>query len=194
MNPPRRAAPAALTLDGCKARASSVLEDLRSDDRSRALRAAERLRILPDFAPLDPGAIVERRGSIGLDHALAALAAELGDATWADCERRLGPPPAERLDTERFFDADRGYLNRWFARYGEARASLESEGGYLFPYRHQFFVCESGFFDALGLDPADSDWDRIGRDWVRPRDESTRQRLERRLIALGYGGRQGATG
>jgi hypothetical protein len=83
-------------------------------------------------------------------------------------------------------------LNRWFARYVEARASLEAEGGYLFPYRHQFFICEQGFLAALGIDPGDPDWGRIGRDWVRPLDETARSRLERTLIALGYGGQETA--
>ena len=34
-------------------------------------------------------------------------------------------------------------LNRWFTTYEGARASLESEGGYLLPYRSQFFVTTS---------------------------------------------------
>ena len=80
------------------------------------------------------------------------------------------------------------FLNRWFARYGEARALLEAEGGYLFPFRRQFFICEAGFLEARGIDPTHPDWDRIGRDWVRPRDETVRDRLERKLVALGYGG------
>jgi hypothetical protein len=117
------------------------------------------------------------------------VAAELGYPTWTACKRRLETPAHQRVDTERFFAAQGcGFLNRWFARYDEARASLEAQGGYLFPYRHQFFICEWGFVDALGIDPADPDWERMGRDWVRPRDEAARDRLERKLIALGYGG------
>ena len=74
------------------------------------------------------------------------------------------------------------------ARYDEARASLEAEGGYLFPFRHQFFICGAGFLEARGIDPSHPDWERIGRDWVRPRDEPARDRLERMLVALGYRG------
>jgi hypothetical protein len=191
MRTPRRARPTALSLDECRIRASLLLKDIRSDDPVRAACAAERLRVLPYFAPSEPDAILARRGAIRLKHALAAVAAELGYATWADCKARLQAPAAGRVDTERFFagGASYGYLNRWFTRYDEARASLEAEGGYLFPYRHQFFVCETGFVAALGVDPDDPDWDRIGRDWVRPRDEAARDRLERRLVALGFGGR-----
>jgi hypothetical protein len=191
MKTPRRAASAAPTLDECKIGASLLLKDLRHEDRARSLRGADRFRILPYFAPDGPDAIIERRGAIRLKYALAVVAAELGYATWADCKRRLEPPPSARLDTEAFFPANWGaaFLNRWFARYDEARASLEAEGGYLFPYRRQFFLCEPGFLEARGIDPADPDWDRIGRDWLRPADEAARVRLERKLIALGYAGK-----
>jgi hypothetical protein len=191
MRTPRRAASAALTLDECKIRASLLLKDLRCDERPRAVRAAQRFRALPGCASDEPEALIERRDSIQLKHALAAIAAELGYPTWTDCKRRLEVPARLRLDTERFFKVSGcGFLNRWFARYDEARASLESQGGYLFPYRHQFFICETGLLAELGVDPADPDWERIGRDWVRPHDGQARDRLERSLVALGYGGQE----
>ncbi len=189
MKTQRRAARPALTLDECKIQASLLLKDLRGDDGPRARRGAERFRILPHFRSLEPDAILGGRASIRLKHALAALAAELGYATWAECKRRLEAPPNHRLDTEAFFVAmGAAYLNRWFARYDEARASLEAEGGYLFPFRRQFFICEAGFLEARDIDPTHPDWERIGRDWVRPRDEAARDRLERKLVAMGYGG------
>ena len=69
-------------------------------------------------------------------------------------------------------------LNRWFTTYEGARASLQSEGGYLFPYKAQFFVTEREGVLELGLDPDDSDWARIGRDWVRPADAEAWMRLK----------------
>ncbi len=69
------------------------------------------------------------------------------------------------------------FLNRWFSKYEEARKSLESEGGYLLPYRRHFFVCESGAIQAMGLEPDDPDWERIGWDCVRPVDMQAHQRL-----------------
>ena len=191
MKIPRRAALAADTLDECKVQASLLLKDLRGDHGPRSVRAAERFRILPYFAAGEPDAILGRRGSIRLKHALAVVAAELGHPTWADCKRRMERPANERLDTESLFaEMGAAYLNRWFARYDEARASLESEGGYLFPFRRQFFICEAGFLEARGIDPGDPDWERIGRDWVRPRDEAARDRLERRFVARGFGCRR----
>ncbi len=68
-------------------------------------------------------------------------------------------------------------LNRWFTNYEEARASLEAEGGYLLPFKSQFFVTQSEGIRELGLDPDDPDWERIGRDWVRPKDSDAWERL-----------------
>ena len=75
-------------------------------------------------------------------------------------------------------------VSRWFTSYADARASLDAEGGYLFPYRGQFFVTTSEGVRELGLDPADPDWARIGWDWVRPADPAAWERLRhRRAIA-----------
>jgi hypothetical protein len=77
------------------------------------------------------------------------------------------------------------FLNRWFTTYEEARASLDSEGGYLLPYANQFFVTVAGAIRELGLDPQDPDWARIGWDWVRPADIEAWERLkEKRELAI----------
>lgn len=76
------------------------------------------------------------------------------------------------------------YLNRWFTTHDEARASLEMEGGFLFPYKHHFFVCEPGAVKAMGLDPNDPDWKAIGFDCARPADPAAfRRLLDRRIMA-----------
>jgi hypothetical protein len=41
---------------------------------------------------------------------------------------------------------------------------------------------DSNFVDSMGLDPADPDWERIGRDWARPADCAARGRLYRQLV------------
>ena len=68
-------------------------------------------------------------------------------------------------------------LNRWFTTYAEARASLRAEGGYLFPYRDQYFVTLREGVRELGIDPDDPDWERVGWDWVQPRDPEAWERL-----------------
>ena len=69
-------------------------------------------------------------------------------------------------------------LNRWFTSYPEARASLEAEGGYLLPYKSHFFVTLSEGIRDLGLNPDDPDWERIGWDWVEPKDLEAWDRLK----------------
>jgi len=69
------------------------------------------------------------------------------------------------------------FLNHWFANYEEARASLESDGGFLLPYRKHFFVCEADVIEALGLEPDDPDWKKIGRDGAQPADMEAYERL-----------------
>lgn len=69
------------------------------------------------------------------------------------------------------------FLNRWFANYDEARASRERHGGFLLPYQNHFFVCQPDVIAALGLDPEDSDWEKIGYDCARPDDHDAFARL-----------------
>jgi hypothetical protein len=69
------------------------------------------------------------------------------------------------------------FLNRWFTNYEEARALLESEGGYLLPYKQQFFVCEADAIRAMGLEADDPDWERVGWDCARPADRQAYERL-----------------
>lgn len=71
-------------------------------------------------------------------------------------------------------------LNRWFTSYEEARAFLENEGGYLLPYKRQFFITEGEGIRELGLDPNDPDWALIGWDWVQPKDSDAWERLNQK--------------
>lgn len=69
------------------------------------------------------------------------------------------------------------FLNRWFTTYDEARQARDAEGGILFPYRNHFFITETAATRELGLDPEDPDWEKIGFDWVRPKDAEAWMRL-----------------
>ena len=77
------------------------------------------------------------------------------------------------------------FVSRWFTAYDEACGSRDAEGGVLLPYGRHFFVTNPDAVRELGLDPADPDWERIGWDWVRPRDHEAWERLrERRDTAV----------
>ncbi|MFY0572833.1 hypothetical protein ACN28E_54635 [Archangium lansingense] len=175
------------SLRECKVRASILLKDLLSSEPSRATRAAERLRALPAFARLTPGELLARKESVRRKHVLAVIAQEQGHASWAELKQALGEKEPPQLDTETFFARNRGaFLNRWFSSYEEALASQRAIGGYLFPFREQFFITDAGFLTALGVDPSDADWARMGFNWVEPLEPAARARLEQKLIALGY--------
>lgn len=176
------------TLHECKVRASILLKELLSSDAPRSTRAAERLRVLPAFSGLSSAELLARRDSVQRKHALAVIAQEQGYGSWAELKQALGEEEeAPRFDPEAFFTRPVSpFLNRWCSSYEEALKALQAGGGYLFPYRTQFFVCDASFLRALGVDAADPDWERIGRNWVKPLDAAAHVRLEQKLIALGF--------
>ena len=75
-------------------------------------------------------------------------------------------------------------LNRWFATYDDALASLREMGGFLLPFRHQFVVVEDAAIRALGLDPGDPDWHAIGHNVVSPADREAYARLNEKRAAF----------
>jgi hypothetical protein len=87
-------------------------------------------------------------------------------------------PPTD--DTSMYVGSMQAFLNRWFAKYEQARASREKEGGYLFPCKSQFFVTEREAIRELNLDPDDPDWQLIGWDWVKPIDTAAWERLKKK--------------
>ncbi len=179
----RTAAP--LSLQECKVRASLLLKELGSPEASRATRAAERLCALPAFSRLTPGELLARRDSVQRKHALAVIALEQGHASWAELKaaREASPPPP--VDFEALLSRVGGlFLNRWFTTYEDALASWRVQGGYLFPFRQQFFVCEASLLTTLGVDLGDPDWALAGANWVEPLDAAAHARLEQRLVRL----------
>ena len=170
-------------LEEYRIRASRLMKDLRASDRAAALRAAKRFRVLPSWADRTPEQIVEAGELMQRKHALAVIAKEAGFLDWLQLRKSAMTAIPSGFDTTRLFQArTRGFLNLWFRRYEEARPLLATEPKrYLFPYRHQFFLCEGALLESLGVDTADPDWDRIGRDWAKPLDPAAHARLSVRL-------------
>jgi hypothetical protein len=75
----------------------------------------------------------------------------------------------------------------WHARYEIADSELGRYGGYLLPYKNQFFICDAEYISTLGLNPDDPDWELIGWNWVQPKDQSAWQRLDSKLHAISGG-------
>ena len=137
------------------------------------LRALDGLR---DFDDATLVATVQRR------HALAAIARELGFSGWPHAAAVLGGERNDDFGTLLYPAGGAAHSNLWSADYQEARELREQVDGFLLAYQRHYFVVDRHFLGTLGLDPGDPDWERIGRDWVRPRDPAARARLYARLI------------
>jgi hypothetical protein len=104
-------------------------------------------------------------------HALAVIAQENGFASWNDLKNQIT-----------FVIG--GFLNHWFSNYTDAKTYQQSQGGFLFAYKQQFFVCDDDYIRALGFDLQDPDWFLIDRDWVMPKDPKAGNRLYKKWLVL----------
>lgn len=161
MNKPRKT----LTVAECKIQASMLLKSLRSSDHKLANQAAKRFARLPEFSKFSLTEIIN--ADIKRKHALAVIANENRFNSWTDLKMQLP-----------FIIG--GFLNKWFANYDEAKTHLHSLGGFLLPYKKQFFICEADYIKQLGLDPEDPDWKLIHYDWVNPQNKEAWRRLYRK--------------
>jgi len=167
------------TVHDLKAKARILQTLVQKRDRD----ALRRVRQLPEVAGFDDEPLSSR---IRRRHCLAVIARELGFNGWThalsvltgqhndDFGRLLSPPGAN------------AHWNIWSASYDEARAIRAEHGGYLLAYQRHFFIVDRYYLETLGLDPDDADWDRMGRDWVHPREPAARARLYAKLIAQRY--------
>jgi hypothetical protein len=184
------------TLDEYKTRAAILLKNLRSDDSIKAEVAALRFQILPYLADSSPQAILEKRETIKLKHALTVLALENQFDTWADLKRNVEYNDKRIAFRNRNFTSlcprrCWGVMSNWEVRYEDALDTLQQRGGYLLPYKQQFFVCQEAYIEKLGLDPDDIDWELIGWNWVKPADSEAWERLNEKLEAVEAKQRQG---
>lgn len=146
----------------------------------------ERFRTLPPFRGAPAG---EVQLGVRRHHGLTLVARELGFDGWPALSALLTGERPPDFGTLLYPESCGAHWNVWSADYEEARSIRDAHGGYLLAYRRQFFIAEASYVDELGLDPADPDWQRAGRDWVRPADVRARARLAARLVdaRLPYG-------
>jgi len=140
-------------LSEAKIQATILLKSLRSSD---SLKAAKRFSRLPEFNDLTSSDLLQQK--IKHKHALTVIAIENGFQSWIDLKIQIN------------FIAG-GYLNLWFANYIEAKSTLKEKGGFLLPYKKQFFICNANYMKQIGFEPDDPDWDKIGFDWAEPADQ-----------------------
>jgi hypothetical protein len=165
MNKPRKS----FSVDECKVQASILLKSLHSPDRAISQKSAKRFQRLPDFGTFSLEEITQ--ADIKRKHALVVIANEKGFTSWADLKCQL---PFIRG----------GFLNQWFANYDEAKAYQQLNGGFLLPFKNQFFICDADYIMNLGFDPEDADWKLIEYDWAQPGHKEAWQRLHKKWIKI----------
>ena len=166
--------------------ADDILIDLLSHARVLQKRvrnlepqALRQLRGLRECAALSDG---ELANTVKRRQCLAAIARQLGFQSWPHLRAVLRGQECDDFGTLLYARECYGHTNIWSAQYEEAREIHAAHGGYLLAYRRQFLIVDRHFIESLALDPDDSDWERIGRNWPRPRDLAARGRLYRQLI------------
>ncbi len=174
-------------LEEYKIKASILHKQLKSNDLEPATQAAVRFQQLPHLKELTPQEILAEKATIKRKHALTVIALENNHASWADLKQRL--ERQEKLAAFRksnkfsllYPQRCAGFINAWYAHYEEARDHLVHDGGFLLPYKNDFFICQRAYIQTLGLDPDDPDWASIGFDWAKPADQDAWTRLDNKL-------------
>lgn len=165
MNKPHKS----FNVDECKVQASLLLKSLRSQDSAISQKAAKRFLRLPEFGNFSFEEIIQFE--MKRKHALVVIAMEKGFTSWADLKCQL---PFIRG----------GFLNQWFANYDEAKAYQQLNGGFLLPFKNQFFMCDADYIMNLGFNAEDPDWALIGYDWANPDNKEAWQRLHKKWIRI----------
>ncbi len=155
-----------------KIQASFLLKAFHSTDNDKRTQALKRFQRLPEFSTLSYDDIL--KGDIKRKHALAVIALENGFKSWID------------LKSQTYLFSG-GFLNKWFSNYAEAKSHRESAGGFLLPYKNQFYICDADYITHIGLDPYDPDWKLIAWDWIKPNDRTAWLRLNKKLNAANGG-------
>jgi hypothetical protein len=153
----------------CKIQASILLKSLYSRDDEKSKQAAKRFQRLPEFKESSLDEIIKTE--IKRKSALAVIAIEKWFKSWTELKCQL---PFIRG----------GFLNHWFANYEQAKSYLKLNGGFLFPYKNQFFICDADYIENLGFNPNDSDWKLIGYDWANPGDKEAWKRLYKKWAEI----------
>ena len=146
---------------------------------ARDAQAMLDLHALPEFARANDDELVQL---LQRRHCLKLVARRLGFQDWKHALDILSGAQSDDFGTLLYPATCSGHWNIWSAAYAEAAEIRAAHGGYLLAYKRQFLIVDRDYVDSMGLDPDDPDWNRIGRDWVRPKQADARARLYRKLV------------
>ena len=157
-------------LEESKIQATVLLKDLRSQDPKKFEPAIMRFRALSKFLNSPPTDI---KNNAKRKDALLVIALENGFASWIELKNHFYKILSSPFEN----DYIGGFLNPWFARYADAKSQQKLDGGYLLPFKKQYFLASEDYIKTLGFDPFDPDWNLIDWDWVKPKDQTALARL-----------------
>jgi hypothetical protein len=112
---------------------------------------------------------------IPLKDAFALIAKTAGFASWREMKAAL--------ETSALFcpPGTSAHWKNWHARYEDALVLLPKGDYFLLPYQKHFFLCESHYIRALGIDPEGADARLVGRDWTRPANKAAWARIVKKI-------------
>ena len=122
------------------------------------IQASKLLKILKNTDSPDPSAIARlsrspeclnffKNNQLQLKHVLNLLAQEQGFKTWEALKK------SAEIAIQQLFNnySGGGFLNHWFSNYSDAQQYQNNHGGYLLPYKNQFFICDADYIINLGF-------------------------------------------
>lgn len=142
-----------------KIKASVLLKSLKSDDSHKSQSAFEKFQQLRQYAKLTE---LTSQFQPKLKEAQTVVAIEHGFQSWNNLKDDTKNPFKDKLVG--------GFLNLWFAKYKEALDYFNNNGGYLLPYDKQYIICQDDYIKGLGLTPKTEHWEKIGYNFVYPKD------------------------
>lgn len=156
-----------ISIEEFKIQASILLKKLNSH---YAADAKKLFKLLPEFKNSD---LQTMQSQAQRKHALKIIALQNDFESWRDLKMNC-----EQAVANTFVKAYiGGHLNKWFTNYNDAKSELKTSGGFLLPYKLQFFICDADYLSMLGLNAKDPDWILIEFDWVKPANIKAWQRL-----------------
>ncbi|MDF2867212.1 MAG: hypothetical protein K0S11_682 [Gammaproteobacteria bacterium] len=145
---------------------------------SQAYELAKRFQKLPFWSDSSLAEIASQLYSIQRKHCLEVIALEQGYQNWPQLLNRA----KNQTETRLYKQGVGSSLNIWYADYAKAKKHLVNDpNAYLLVYQQHYFICTAEHIAALGFDPADPDWEKIGRDWAQPQDAKAHARLSSKL-------------
>jgi hypothetical protein len=112
---------------------------------------------------------------IQLKVAFQILAKIAGFESWREMKQTL-------QDSEEFVAPfSSAHWNVWYSSYEESKMHLQDHGGYLLPYQKHFFVCDENYIKSLGIAIDDPDLQKVGFNWVEPKDPNAWSSLRVKL-------------